>query len=151
MAESEHHKPFRKELHEEYHNRLHNSILAGAGDNGILCCIIRIFSFGSAVFGGGVMTSAQASLFDEKRTRVSRSRKTQSKDGSVSIIIMDVNLANLLRDISQAEDIPVSKLAERLIRQGLRKEKEDKLAAMTKEELLEYIREKDGDNADKFI
>ena len=97
------------------------------------------------------MTSAQASLFDEKRTRVSRSRKTQSKDGSVSIIIMDVNLANLLRDISQAEDIPVSKLAERLIRQGLRKEKEDKLAAMTKEELLEYIREKDGDNADKFI
>ena len=90
------------------------------------------------------MTAAQTSLFDEKRTRVSRSRKTQSKDGSVSIIIMDVNLANLLRDISQAEDIPVSKLAERLIRQGLKKEKDDKLAAMTKEELLDYIREKEG-------
>ena len=90
------------------------------------------------------MTAAQTSLFDEKRTRVSRSRKTQSKDGSVSIIIMDVNLANLLRDISQAEDIPVSKLAERLIRQGLKKEKDDRLAAMTKEELLEYIREKEG-------
>lgn len=90
------------------------------------------------------MTAAQTSLFDEKRTRVSRSRKTQSKDGSVSIIIMDVNLANLLRDISQTEDIPVSKLAERLIRQGLKKEKDDKLAAMTKEELLDYIREKEG-------
>ena len=89
------------------------------------------------------MTAAQTSLFDEKRTRVSRSRKTQSKDGSVSIIIMDVNLANLLRDISQAEDIPVSKLAERLIRQGLKKEKDDRLAAMTREELLEYIREKE--------
>ena len=89
------------------------------------------------------MTAAQTSLFDEKRTRISRSRKTQSKDGSVSIIIADVSLANHLRAISQGEDIPVSKLAERLIRQGLKKEKDDKLAAMTKEELLEYIREKE--------
>lgn len=89
------------------------------------------------------MTAAQTSLFDEKRTRISRSRKTQSKDGSVSIIIADVSLANHLRAISQDEDIPVSKLAERLIRQGLKKEKDDRLAAMTREELLEYIREKE--------
>ena len=91
------------------------------------------------------METKQPTLFDEKRTRKSGARKTQSKDGSVSLIVRDPEVIAILKKKSQAINEPMYVVAEHLIRKGFEIEEEEiidsEVKSMTREELEELAKQ----------